>query len=228
MRRLLLAILCLGVPVAAQIPVPMPPPPPIPAAAGIQAPARDNKLQLPIGTGLIEGTVVAIDTGRGLNAARVSLNASDVQLSRSVTTDDQGHFSFANLPAGQFNLSASRTRYLSTSFGQKAPDRSGTPIHLNDGQQMKAVTLRLFTGAVITGILTDDRGEPAMNTQVRVLRYVMRNGTRTLQQSGQSQADDRGVYRIHTLMPGDYIVSVEHVNKRNERAVAHLWVHVAE
>jgi len=28
--------------------------------------------------------------------------------------------------------------------------------------------------------------------------------------------------------PGDYIVSVEHVNKRDERAVAHLWVHVAE
>ncbi|MCX6848205.1 MAG: PKD domain-containing protein [Verrucomicrobia bacterium] len=28
--------------------------------------------------------------------------------------------------------------------------------------------------------------------------------------------------------PGDYIVSVEHVNKRDERAFAHLWVHVAE
>ena len=35
----------------------------------------------------------------------------------------------------------------------------------------------------------------------------MRTGERTLQQSGQDTTDDRGMYRIYGLQPGDYIVN---------------------
>jgi hypothetical protein len=39
-------------------------------------------------------------------------------------------------------------------------------------------------------------------------RYVMTNGVRRLQQSGNSATtDDRGEYRLHNLQPGDYLVS---------------------
>ena len=121
--------------------------------------------------------------------------------------DEQGHFAFAQLPEGQFNLNAAKSRCLSASYGQKAPDRQGTPIRLVDGQQMKNVALRLFTGGVITGTVFDERGEPAMNTQVHALRYIMREGARQLMQVGQATADDRGVYRIHGLLPGKYVVT---------------------
>jgi len=30
------------------------------------------------------------------------------------------------------------------------------------------------------------------------------------------------------VIAGDYLVTVEHVNERAERAVAHLWVHAGE
>src|SRR4029453_14461343 len=52
-----------------------------------------------------------------------------------------------------------------------------------------------------------DSGEPAPGTQVRVMRYVMRTGEKTLQSAGQAQTDDRGIYRIWGLQPGDYLVS---------------------
>jgi hypothetical protein len=60
---------------------------------------------------------------------------------------------------------------------------------------------------VITGVVVDDNGEPAPGTQVRVMRYVMRTGEKTLEQAGQSQTDDRGIYRVFGLQPGNYLVS---------------------
>jgi hypothetical protein len=39
------------------------------------------------------------------------------------------------------------------------------------------------------------------------MRYVMRTGERTLENSGQDQTDDRGIYRIYGLQPGEYLVS---------------------
>ncbi len=44
-------------------------------------------------------------------------------------------------------------------------------------------------------------------TQVRALRFVMRTGERTLQQGSQDTTDDRGMYRIYQLQPGEYIVN---------------------
>jgi hypothetical protein len=35
----------------------------------------------------------------------------------------------------------------------------------------------------------------------------MRTGERTLEQSGSDQTDDRGIYRVYGLQPGDYLVS---------------------
>ena len=40
----------------------------------------------------------------------------------------------------------------------------------------------------------------------RVMRVVMQNGRRTLQGSNSGSTDDRGIYRVFGLMPGDYVV----------------------
>jgi hypothetical protein len=60
---------------------------------------------------------------------------------------------------------------------------------------------------VITGTVVDEYGEANAGTQVRVMRYVMQGGRRTLQQAGNGSTDDRGIYRVYGLQPGDYIVS---------------------
>src|SRR5690606_9380240 len=58
-----------------------------------------------------------------------------------------------------------------------------------------------------TGIVVDEHGEPAAGTQIRALRYVMQTGERRLQMAGQDQTDDRGMYRIFQLQPGDYMIN---------------------
>ena len=122
-------------------------------------------------------------------------------------TNDQGQFAFSTLPAGRFTMTASKAGYVDISYGAKRPGRPGTPIQLAEGQKLEKANITLPKGSVVTGVVIDENGEPSPGTAVRVMRYVMRTGERTLQSAGQDQTDDRGMYRIYGLQPGEYIVS---------------------
>jgi uncharacterized protein (DUF2141 family) len=170
------------------------------AGRGGQQPTRDQQTQQP-GTGVIAGTVVTEGSGNPVRRARVTLTAPELRGSRSMTTTDEGAFSFTALPAGRYNLSASKPGYVNITFGAKRPGRPGTPIQLIDGQKMEKASISLPKGAVVTGVVMDESGEPSPGTQVRVMRAVMRTGEKTYEQSGQDQTDDRGIYRIYGLRP---------------------------
>jgi uncharacterized protein (DUF2141 family) len=172
-----------------------------------QAPQRDAATQPPAaGTGVISGMVVADNTGSAVRRVRLTLSGAELRGGRSTISDDQGQFSFSALPAGRYTLTASKAGYVDMTYGAKRPGRPGTPIQLADGQKLDKAHITLPRGSVITGLVVDEHGEPATGTQVRVLRYVMRSGERTLQQVGQDQTDDRGIYRIFGLQPGEHVV----------------------
>jgi protocatechuate 3,4-dioxygenase beta subunit len=162
--------------------------------------------QLPVGKGSISGVVAVAGTGQPARRARVNLSATEMGRGRSTLTDDSGRFAFAQLPEGRYTMSASKQGYIGGSYGQRIPGRAGTPIQLADGQQMR-VQLQIWRGSVITGVVLDETGEAIPNTPVRGFRYVFQGGQRVLQQSGNAQTDDRGVYRIFGLQPGEYLVS---------------------
>jgi Carboxypeptidase regulatory-like domain len=172
-----------------------------------------------VGKGSITGTVTVSGTGQPARRARVNLNGSDGAGSQTATTDDAGRFAFSGLPEGRYSLSASKPGYLGASFGQRIPGRSGTPIQLADGQRMQA-QLQIWRGGVITGTVLDEHGEAIPNTPVRLLRYVLQGGQRTLQQSGNGQTDDRGIYRIFGLQPGEYLVSATPRNNSAQVLIA--------
>jgi hypothetical protein len=161
---------------------------------------------LPVGTSVVSGTVVVAGTGQPARRARVVLNATESGGSRTTMTDESGRFTFSGLAGGRYSLSASKTGHVGVTFGQNRPGRPGTAIQLADGEKFTA-DLQLPRGSVITGTVLDEYGEPTPGTQVRALRFAMQAGGRRLQQSGSGTTDDRGIYRIFGLQPGDYIVS---------------------
>ena len=157
-------------------------------------------------TAVISG-VVTVESGGPLRRARVNLTAPELRGGRMTMTGDQGEYSFSALPAGRYSITASKAAYIDTPYGAKKPGRPGTPIQLAAGGKVERANIVLPKGSVITGVVVDDNGEPAPRTQVRVMKYVMRTGEKTLQQAGSDQTDDRGMYRIYGLQPGDYLVS---------------------
>lgn len=170
--------------------------------------ARDTQAASPAtGTGLVSGRITLAGTGQPVEGVRVTINGAELRGSRSVMTDDEGGFAFAELPAGTFTVRATRTGYVAGTYGQKAPGRPGTAIVLAAGQQLKDVSFEIAKGGVISGLVVDEKNRPSIGTPVRVLRWLAQSGERTLVSAGSATTDDRGIYRVYNLVPGDYLVS---------------------
>ena len=173
-----------------------------------QTPARDSTAQQTTGTGEISGVVTLEGANAPVRRAQVTLNASVIRGQRTLITDDHGRFDFTGLPAGRYTVQATKPGYVAATYGAKKPGRPGTPIQLSDAQKFDKASIVMPKGSVITGTVIDEGNEPTPGTQVRAFRYVLNAGEKTLQQAGSGSTDDRGVYRIYGLQPGDYLVNV--------------------
>jgi hypothetical protein len=169
-------------------------------------PPRDNAAT-PTGTARISGRVVAADTGSPIRRAQINVNSRDAQFNRSVTTDSEGRYELASLPAGRYRLFVDKAGYVALEYGQARPFEAGKPLDIAEGQALDKIDFSLPRGSAITGRITDEFGDPVTDVQVQVLRYQFVNGERQLVNAGRtSQTDDLGAYRIFGLMPGDYVV----------------------
>ncbi|MDA1305773.1 MAG: carboxypeptidase-like regulatory domain-containing protein, partial [Acidobacteria bacterium] len=182
------------------------------------------------GTGVLAGRVTMAGTGQPVGDVRVTLSGAELRGSRSVLTDDDGYYAFTELPAGTLTVRGALTGYVAGTFGQKAPGKPGTAIVLRDGQQHKDASFEIARGGVITGIVLDEKNRPSIGTPVRVMRWMMQAGERMLVNTGTGTTDDRGIYRVYNLMPGEYLVSAVPRNvtgtvmTQTEIAAADRWV----
>ena len=166
----------------------------------------------PTGTASVTGRVMS-DTqpARPLRRAIVTLNSADRTVGRTAVADDQGRFTIASLPAGRYLLAASKRGWVTMSYGARASGRPGRAVALADGERVTA-NLQLPRGAVITGVVLDQSGQPLQGATLRVLRYAyaFNTGERRLVFAGGTGwgPDDRGAYRIYGLAPGEYYIAV--------------------
>jgi hypothetical protein len=173
-------------------------------SVGAQQPAP------PAATGVVSGAIVAADTGQPVRRAQVRLVLASPAQSKTVSSDGDGRFMFTGLRAGEYTLSATKAGYLDMVYGARVPGpgRAGMPIRLTAAaSRVDGLDLRLTRGGSINGVITDEFGDPAMGTAVRVMRFVFSNGVRYATPSGQDITDDRGQYRVAGLMPGEYTVT---------------------
>ena len=191
-----IVVVCvLGSAVTAQQARPAPPPPPPPPVSA--------------GTGIISGTLTSADGGQPVRKATVRLTLLAPRLTYLAATDGEGRFEFTKPPSGEFTLSASRAGYVDTVLGARRPGATspGTVVRLTAGQKLENVSWTLARAGVIVGTVVDEFGDPAFNVQVRAMRFLYTNGYPQLSNAGAATTDDRGMYRVASLMPGDYIVS---------------------
>lgn len=160
------------------------------------------------GTAIIRGTVLAADTGSPVRRAQVRAMASDGRDTRVALTDDQGRFELKDLVGGRYNLTATRTGFVTMQYGQRRPNERGTPVEVAPGGVLDRVAFGLPRGGVITGRVSDEMGDPLADAQVQVMRSTFTPGGRRLQPAGRMDTtDDQGSFRLHGLAPGEYVVS---------------------
>jgi protocatechuate 3,4-dioxygenase beta subunit len=170
------------------------------------------------GTAQIRGRVVAAETGTPLRRAQVLLSSPETQFRRAATTDSEGRFEFADLPAGRFSMSANKSGYVGLQYGQRRPFEAGTPVSVAESEHVERIDFALIRGGVIVVRVIDDFGEPLAGAQIQVQRYQYGpDGERRLTQAPigtpfMTMTDDRGELRAFGLTPGEYVISA---NVRN-------------
>jgi len=159
----------------------------------------------------IRGVVVTADeVPSPVARAMVTLSPAKTQGARSTLTDQGGAFSFGDVAAGQYTLSATKAGYLKGDYGAIRPGGAGIPLVVNQTGDLTGLALTLVRGASISGFIHDQRGDPMAGALVTALRWVFGStpfdrGVRALRAMPgvrQAVSDARGAYRIFDLPPG--------------------------
>ena len=179
--------------------------------------------QAPRANGLLAGRVV--DAAGGPVSAAVVVLRSESPGSpppqpgslggpTPVRTNAEGRFVFTDVPAGRYQMDASKAGWLPGALGRHRPGGSGLGVELGEAEHRNDLRLTLWRPAVIAGRVTDDKGDPLVGVEVRAVQLLHIAGRRQMnvQQrpvgTARQKTDDRGAYRFPNLVPGDYVVAV--------------------
>jgi Carboxypeptidase regulatory-like domain len=172
-------------------------------------PPRDTRPA--IGTSVIRGRVIDASSGTPLRKAAVRLFSPEIRETRSAITDSEGRYEFTDLPAGQFNLNVNKAGYVDLAYGQATPFEMGKPLKVGDKQIVEKVDFSVPRGAVITGRVLDEYGEPVADVQISALRnQFTASGPRPINSGRGAMTNDIGEFRLFGLAPGQYIVSASY------------------
>ncbi len=167
----------------------------------------------------VDGRVVDAVTGVPLARATVSLevmaeasasprNRRPAAGSSAVeeVTASEGRFHFAGLPAGKYQLRASRRGYLTSSLEEHGGFFAA--VLVGPGEPPAVIRFPLLPLASIGGTVLDSTGDPVQGATVSLFMESF-DGTGSVR-SNQTTSLQRGgsTYEFHSLAPGTYYVAV--------------------
>jgi hypothetical protein len=127
----------------------------------------------------------------------------------SFDCDAHGRFVVTVPSAGAWHLTASARGFVSQAYDEH--DFFSSAIVLTVDAPTKEIEFRLGPEASIVGVVLDEAGEPVRNAQL-ALQSVPRptpGGPQPVGNTrGGTRTDDRGVYELPNLSPGEYRLSV--------------------
>ena len=147
----------------------------------------------------LRGRVVSA-TGGVVAGARVRLMQQATRGGATTLSDRDGRFSFEGLVPGPFLVTASKT-----GFSDEGPSLGRVVTVTATGADTQ---LTLTPWSSVSGRVLDELGEPVQGASMQLLSLRFQDGARRLVSAGYTRTtDDRGIFRIFGVSPGQYILS---------------------
>jgi hypothetical protein len=143
-------------------------------------------------TGSIIGVVADSVSHQPLRKVRMSLTLGNQPPETQASTDDAGAFAFHDLKPGQYRLTAERPDYPTWNAITVSPSQDPEPVHIE-----------LVPGAVVSGRILDEDGDPLPGCSAQARR--VEHPEQIVSRSGAELSE----YRLFGLLPGKYILAVE-------------------
>jgi hypothetical protein len=163
---------------------------------------------------LIAGRVVDASTGRPIAGAIITPFGSAVVLPPTTTvtpkvmTNADGQFVIRGLHKGIAALTATKGGYVDATLGQRRPGGSGQGVPIEADARVIGLELRMWRFGAIGGTVVDESGDPVVGTRVASYGRTWIAGRQRYVSGPSAMTDDRGVYRIAGLTPGEYVIAV--------------------
>ena len=171
----------------------------------------------PAATALLMGRAVDATTGAPIRGATVRLHDWSADAGEgprtAVITGTDGQFVFGGLEEGDYRIWAGKFGYANSAVSQRRPMpdyRDVPPTHLGADEHRGGLVIRMWKHASIAGTVLDEYGEPLTGVRVRAFPRVFIGGRPALGEKDAHtvRTDDRGRYRIPSLVAGDYVVGI--------------------
>jgi hypothetical protein len=154
----------------------------------------------------IAGIIVDATTNTPIPHAELSITNTDNTDDAQTFSASDGHFVFQNVSPGKYPLSAFAPGYIHEGFNQHGSLL--TAIAVGTGTDSEHIVFRLHRQAILTGRVTDERGEPVRHAEVILFASATPGSRPTTSFQLNTQTNDLGEYRFAALGPGRYLLTV--------------------
>ncbi|HEY1306968.1 MAG TPA: carboxypeptidase-like regulatory domain-containing protein [Vicinamibacterales bacterium] len=148
------------------------------------------------------------------------------EFTETAISDERGRFVIDGLRAGSYALEASSLGYVTAQYGQSRAAGPGLQVVVRDNETFDDADFVLSRGSVVTGTITDERGEEIEGAVVRAIQIRYADGRTTATIVRVAQTDDRGGYRLYGMSPGSYLISAldtATISGANQRGYAPIY-----
>ena len=156
---------------------------------------------------VVLGRVTEGVRGPGVPEATVRLSRRQGGEMVAVIADAQGQFVFFNVPDGAYDLTASKPGFWFGTYGQTDARDRGQDFVVSGARAPAPIAVPVWRGGEVSGMITDETGAPAPGWTVQLMAGFARGGRlRWVAQSQQAVTDDRGAYRLGSILPATYLL----------------------
>lgn len=144
---------------------------------------------------VFRGGVYADETSAPVAGAQISLIEDTYGIRTMIgktTSDEFGAFGFTNLHPGLYSLEVDHIDFVTKTIGEIAPDSD--------------IIVRLEHAAIVSGHVVDAHGRDLQSAFIEVTSKTYAYGEAALISSRLAQTDNRGLYRVSGISPGQYYV----------------------